>query len=259
MRVPILPFLLCVGLAALAGCRAHGDPRVAIPTQTVPAPGSATRTVIVLPGRSDRLRDLQRTGVAEAIQRAWPDAEVVLTGLALDYYRAGNAERRLHEEIVAPARQRGTREVWLAGASLGGMGAILYDRTHPGVVTGLVLLAPYLGETRLHDEIRAAGGLRAWQPGPDTGVTPETWQRELWRRVRDWQADPQAAPAVWLSYGRDDYLRPAMPLLEAALPPNRVIVVDGGHTWRVWTPALEDVLSRIDADRGGPPRAGDSP
>lgn len=249
MRVPILAFLLCASLAALAGCRAHGDPRVAVPTYTVPAPATATRTVIVLPGRGDRLQDLQRAGVAQAIQRAWPDAQVVLTGLALDYYRAGNAEQRLHDEIVAPARQRGTPEVWLAGASLGGMGAILYDRAHPGAVTGLVLLAPYLGETRLHDEIRDAGGVRAWAPGPE----PANWQRELWRRIRDWGAEPQAAPAVWLTYGRDDTLRPAMPLLEAALPPRRVVVVDGGHAWRVWTPALEDVLRRIDAERGAPP------
>ena len=34
-----------------------------------------------------------------------------------------------------------------------------------------------------------------------------------------------------------------------ALPPDHVLVRDGGHQWRVWTPAMEAVLRRIDDAR----------
>ena len=60
-------------------------------------------------------------------------------------------------------------------------------------------------------------------------------------------ADPPAAGRVWLAYGRDDRLRPAIDLFAPALPPEHVLVPEGGHRWQVWTPAIEALLRRIDA------------
>lgn len=226
--------------ALLAACRAHGDPDVAIPTAHIAAPQPATRLIVVLPGRADDLGDLRESGVAEAVQRAWPDADVVLAELTLDYFLADRAIPRLHREIVEPARGR-YDAVWLVGASLGGMGALLYDLEHPGVVDGLVLLAPYLGERALHDEIRAAGGLAAWRAGARRAVGADTWQRELWRHVQSLPRQPET-PRVWLAYGDDDRFGDVMALLAQALPSTHVRVYDGFHDWDVWSMATHDVL-----------------
>jgi pimeloyl-ACP methyl ester carboxylesterase len=226
--------------ALLGGCRAHGDPDIAIAIAHVAAPQPATRLVVVLPGRADDLEDLQGSGIASAVQRAWPDADVVLAELTLDYYLAGSAIPRLHREIVAPVRKR-YEAVWIVGASLGGMGALLYDREHPGIVDGLVLLVPYLGERALHDEIRAAGGPAAWRAGAPRSVDAGSWQRELWRHVQSLPTQPDA-PRVWLAYGDGDRLRDAMPLLEQALPHTHVRIYDGSHDWTVWTAAAHDAL-----------------
>lgn len=231
---------LAVLVALLAGCRAHGDPDVAIPTVHIPAPQTATRLVVVLPGRADDLDDLRDSGIAGAVQRAWPDADVVLAELTLDYFLAERAIPRLHREIIAPARGR-YEAVWIVGASLGGMGALLYDREHPGVADGLVLLAPYLGEPALHAEIRAAGGLAAWRAGAPRPVDAGSWQRELWRHVQSLPTQPDA-PRVWLAYGDEDRLRDPMPLLAQALPAAHVRIYDGGHDWTVWTAAAHDAL-----------------
>lgn len=238
-------WLTLAAVVALAGCRAHGDPARAIPTATFPAAQPATRLVVVLPGRADDLAALAGSGMVPAIRQAWPDADVVLAELTLDYYMAGHAIPRLHEEIVQPARGRGYREIWLAGASLGGMGSLLYDRMHPGSVDGLVLLAPYLGDRAILGEIRAAGGVARWEPGPGEPVDAATWQRELWRHVRHLSDTPAQARRVWLAYGDSDRLRKAMPLLAEALPPSQVHVRDGGHTWRVWTPAAREILEAV--------------
>src|SRR3954469_23310787 len=131
--------LLWAGM--LFGCFPRGDPSQPIPTASIAAPQPAKRLVVVLPGRGDDLQDLRKSGVAQAVQSAWPDADVVLTGLALGYYVEGQAEQRLHSEVVVPARRRGYAQVWLVGASLGGMGALLYDRAHAGEVSGMLLLA----------------------------------------------------------------------------------------------------------------------
>lgn len=239
---------LLLTLGMLLGCFPKGDPSKPIPFTLVPAQQDPQRLVVVLPGRGDDVAGLRRSGVAEAIQAAWPDADVVLSGLALGYYLEGRAPQRLHDEIVAPAHRRGYREFWLVGASLGGMGSLMYDRAYPGEADGIVLLAPYLGEQPLLDEIAAAGGVSAWEPGPvPDAVTADNFQRELWRHLRTWSRDPSRAGNVWLAYGDGDRLRTAMPLLAPLLPASHVLVRPGGHAWTVWTPATGEILRRAQA------------
>jgi len=249
MRLSFSGLMLMLGM--LFGCYPKGDPGKPIPTSFLPAPQPARRLVVVLPGRGDGLEGLQRTGIAQAIQAQWPDADVELSGLAIGYYLQGNAIRRLHDEIVMPARKRGYREIWLLGASLGGLGALMYDGQWPGTVDGLVLLAPYLGEKPLLEEIAAAGGIAKWNPGPPPPViNGDNFQHELWRHLQGWSRDPSAARNVWLAYGDQDYLRDTMPSLLPLLSPKHVLVREGRHAWSVWTPAARDILARIDAERG---------
>jgi hypothetical protein len=233
--------LLWAGM--LFGCFPRGDPSQPIPTESIAAPQPARRLVVVLPGRGDDLQGLRRSGIAQAVQSAWPDADIVLTGLALGYYLEGVAQQRLHDDVIEPARRRGYAQVWLVGASLGGMGAIMYDRAYPGLVTGMVLLAPYLGEDEMVARIAAAGGVRRWQAPPKpAAVTSANFQQELWRHVQGWSRDPVAARKVWLAYGRKDGFAGANALLGAALPAGQVLVRDGGHDWDVWTPAARQAL-----------------
>ncbi|MEO6263804.1 MAG: alpha/beta hydrolase-fold protein [Luteimonas sp.] len=249
MRPPSWSGLLLM-LGILFGCYPKGDPDKPIPTVLLPAPQPAQRLVVVLPGRSDDLAGLQRTGIAQAIQAQWPDADVTLAGVAIGYYLQGGATQRLHDEIVAPARAHGYREVWLLGASLGGLGALMYDGQWPDTIDGIVLLAPYLGEAPLLHDIAAAGGIARWNPGPlPARVDGDNFQHELWRHLQGWSRDPKRARNVWLAYGDRDHLRTTMPSLTPLLPPTHVFVRGGGHAWTVWTPATREILAAIDAER----------
>jgi enterochelin esterase-like enzyme len=133
---------------------------------------------------------------------------------------------------------------------------------YPQDVDGLVLLAPYLGEPPLISEIAAHGGVDAWRaPQPSTHPNREDWQRDVWRRVQVWSHDPRRTRNVWLAYGDHDRLRIAQPLLSPLLPPGHVRSWPGGHSWRVWTPALRDILAAqpgASAARtsAGPPHSG---
>lgn len=241
--------LLSVGI--LSGCIQFGDPSRPIPTFLADAPAQARRLVVVLPGRADDVAALRTSGIVQAVQAAWPDADVVLTGLALGYYLQGQADQRLHDEVIEPARRRGYAQVWLVGASLGGMGAVLYDRAYPGDVDGIVLLAPYLGDRQIQSEVAAAGGVSRWQPPPPANVlTAQNFQQELWRHLQSWSRQPAAARNVWLVYGRDDPFRESMPLLAPVVPSGHVLLRDGGHEWDVWAPAAREVLARIGEQAG---------
>jgi len=248
MRVRWLSVVIFGLCGLLAACTTvHGDARQPIPMHLVPAPSPAHRLMVVLPGRGDDLRALERSGVAAAIQQAWPDTDVLLAEANLAYYQEGRVTRRLHDEVVMPALARHRySQVWMAGASLGGMGTLLYDQDWPGTLDGLVLLAPYLGEPATTDAIRASGGLARWNPAP-APANATTWaarQRELWRHLQGWLRDPAQSRRVWLAVGTQDRLRPSIELLMPALPADHVVVPPGGHAWSTWTPATGLLLRR---------------
>jgi hypothetical protein len=253
MRRFLSSLLLLLGI--LVGCYPKGDAGKPVPTILVPAPRAAHRLVVVLPGRSDDLSALRRFEIAQAIQSRWPDADVLLTGLAIGYYLNGNAIDRLHREIMVPARARGYSQVWLLGASLGGLGALMYDAQWPGTVDGLILMSPYLGEKPLLNEIAAAGGIARWNPGPaPASIDGNNFQHELWRHLQTWSKDPSRARNVWLAYGDQDYLRDTMPSLTPLLSPSHVLVRHGRHAWSVWAPATVEILDAIGSarDQGTP-------
>ena len=234
-------------LAALgpAACAPIGDSSVSIPTETIRAPQpSAPRTlVIVLPGRHDEGRGENERGMARAIQEAWPSADVLLASATFAYYRDGRLVQRLHEDIVAPAQRDGYRRIWLAGASMGGMGAMLYARAHPDTLAGVVLFAPFLGDKALLEEIRSAGGVQRWQPGPlPPQVDSTNYQRQVWKFIRE---QPALAGRVWLACGSDDYLLSGARLLATTLPDGRFVEMPGGHDWRTWSRIGKTVFSQI--------------
>lgn len=245
--------LFLLAASAVLACMPRGRPDRPIPTALLPSEQRSERLVVVLPGRRDRLESMRRSGVGEAIQRAWPGTDVLFAELSMPYYLNRTATRRLHEEVLMPARRRAYTEIWLVGASLGGMGAILYDRDYPGQVDGMVLLAPYLGERPIHDEIRAAGGLAGWDPGAHRQSGPDAWQRELWQHLKTWSREPGRTRSAWLAYGDGDYLRDSMPLLEPVLPAAQVLVVPGKHAWSTWAPLTGDVFTNIAKRRPAAP------
>lgn len=242
--------LVGVLLACLfaGGCVTMGDSSRPIPQARHPAPvqgDGAAPLVVVLPGRYDDLASLTDSGVVEAIQSQWPRADVLLAAAAMDYYIDGVVADRLHREIVAPARERGVQQLWVVGASLGGMGALLYERAHPGELDGIVLLAPYLGDRAIIGQIMAAGGPCQWQPGPPQTINGSNFETELWRSLRGLADDADRAGRIWLAYGDEDRLRYAIPAIAPLLDPDQVIEVSGGHEWGVWTPAARMLFGQI--------------
>jgi pimeloyl-ACP methyl ester carboxylesterase len=258
LRRTLLFGLLSI-VALLTACPMTGDASAPIATQLLPSAAAQKSRVlvVVLPGRGDDVDALRKNGIGESIQSAWPQADVLLAGVTMPYYFQGRMPQRLHDEVIVPARKRGYREVWLAGASMGGMGALLYDRRYPTDIDGMVLMAPYLGEQDVIDEITSAGGLAKWQPGkaqdPAPADAPEfkswrTAEREVWRYLKGWNGERAGrGRRVWIVYGEEDRLNAVMPLLAPLLPDHHILLRPGGHAWVVWTPAANEIFKQIHA------------
>lgn len=237
----------------LTSCLPGGTTQTKIPFVQIEASRSSSNKVLVviLPGRGDDVANLKASGIAESIQAEMPEADVVLAGITFAYYMEGRMPQRLREEIMLPARERGYQEIWLVGASMGGMGALMYDREYPGDAKGLVLLAPYLGSKKVLEQINQSGGLQNWEAGPVPAmVDRNNFDRELWRYLKTWQAQGNSrSKDVWLAYGDKDKLKAATPPLQKLLPPDHVFVRPGGHAWVVWTPVTKEVFAAIDKER----------
>jgi pimeloyl-ACP methyl ester carboxylesterase len=259
MRLRPSALLHLLAALLLAACSTGGDVTRPIPTRFIPAAQPAHRLVVMLPGRGDDADSLARRGTAQIIHSQWPDADVVLAGLTMPFYRQGRAVQRLHDEILAPARARHYDQVWLAGISLGGLGALMYDRAYPGQIDGMLLISPYLGDRPLYREIQAAGGLDRWRPGPEQAFTPETYQRELWRYIQRWSDRSGRTRAVWLAYGDKERFRDRIDLLAAQLPAGHVFRLPGHHNWTLWQLALRTLLAHAGAAQSQWPRTSSDP
>jgi hypothetical protein len=162
----------------------------------------------------------------------------------IGYYIGRSLVPRLKVDIIDPAREAGYEEIWLVGASMGGLGALLYNKFHPADVDGLFLISPFLGDREVTDAIIAAGGLETWEPGPFD--TEEDWQIMLWDWLKTRSRAGWAGAPLYLGYGTQDSFVEAQNLLGANLPPERVFTSEGGHTPEVMHQVWLDFL-----DAGG--------
>ena len=132
-------------------------------------------------------------------------------------------------DIIVPARRQGYRQVWLAGFSMGGMGGLFHLEYFPQDLDGVLLTSPFLGWGDLVAEVKAAGGVRAWQAVG--GDEDEEWERLLWSWIKSYGEAPQAYPPVFLGYGENDILTGGGPaLLASVLPDGRAFSQPGNHT-----------------------------
>ncbi len=198
--------------------------------------------VVLLPGRWSRVEEFEREGFFEIARKRWPDARLVAPDLHLGYYQDRIMARRLHEDVVIPARHSGVKTLRIVGISMGGLGALIYDLEYPKQVDELILLSPFLGEEVVLREIESAGGLKYWRPGP---LAEEDFSRKLWLQLRtNWQQHGNR-PLTHLGCGREDRLASSNSLFAREfLESGEQEWITGDHDWPTWRPLFESLLRK---------------
>jgi pimeloyl-ACP methyl ester carboxylesterase len=234
--------LLGLALAGGAGCSYLRRAREPMDSErfVTRGPAAARGAIVLLPGFGDRPAAFEKHGFVAALRRHAPQYDVIAADAHFGYYRAHSLVERLERDVIGPLRAQGYRELWLAGTSMGGFGAVAYARKHPARIAGLLLFAPYMGSSEVTAEVVRAGGLckyRAPEPYVDDA---QGFTRANFGFLRKLACEPSPV-AVWLAVGQSDRLFPANEVLGRALAPQRFLTLQGGHGWKVWTPALERV------------------
>ena len=222
-------------IAALTGCARLREAPVPIVVRSIPATCATPvdTLVVLLPGAFDKPEDFIAEGFVDALKARGIAADVALVDATIPYYREQLIVPRLNADVIAPARARGIRHVWLAGISLGGLGSLIYANEGKATVDGLMLMAPYLGERPTVAEVAASGGLASW--APPGRIPDEDLDRRIWQVAKKLTVgrDP-TSPQLFLGFGVDDRFVTAHRLLAAAMPADRVFTAPGGHDWPAW-------------------------
>lgn len=232
----LLPALL------LPGCVFWGGHKP-LETLTYRSQHSSNENLIVfLRGRGGSHKDFARDSFVDNVRQRGLAYDMVAPNAHFAYYYSKTLIPRLKEDVMDPAKAQGYRRIWLVGASMGGLGALLYTLSHPEDVAGVYLISPFLGYSDITDEIAEAGGVRFWSPGKYDAT--EDWQRMLWDRLKTYGEQPANWPPIYLGYGLDDDFVEAHKLLGNILPKDRIFKTQGGHTpdvmKRVWLLFLDD-------------------
>jgi pimeloyl-ACP methyl ester carboxylesterase len=214
-----------------------------------PAPqvARARCLVVFLPGMGDGADEFQKNGFVDELRRRRLSVDVVAANATIGYYSRGIFADRLSADVIQPRRARGYEQTWLIGPSMGGFGTLFYSRLHAGEVTGVLALAPFLGDADLIDEVHRAGGLARWVGPPRVDeLNPDNYQREMMRWLQAVTKGREPAPILNVGFGSTDKLARADELLAAALPADHVYRTEGGHHWGPWRSLFAQFLDRGD-------------
>jgi pimeloyl-ACP methyl ester carboxylesterase len=202
---------------------------------------------VFLPGMGDRAETFAERGFVDAVRQRKLSVDIRAADATFGYYRKATFLDRLATDVIAPAKSRGYREIWLVGPSMGGFGSLFYARPNTAEITGVLAIAPFLGDRGVISEIVKAGGLKQWQaPAPVPAIDQDNYQRELWRWLQAATQGREQAPLLFMGYGKADSLATADALLAAELPASRVFLEEGEHKWTVWRPIFERFLDSPD-------------
>ena len=233
-----ISIVLALFLASCTGTPTTENPIPSISSIVPDSPGKML--VVMLPGRGDRADNFVKAGFVEIGNRQHFD--VIAVDAHFGYYNEPNLITRLHDDVIVPAIERGYESIWMLGVSMGGFGSLLYAAKHPGVISGVILLAPFLGGYALVDEIENAGGIRAWN-GDAKGF--DQYEVDLWRWLKSEVTSLDGTPVV-LGFGSSDRLAEDYGPLVQELDSANVFESDGGHNWKTWGPLWNRIAAEVE-------------
>ncbi|MDM0032225.1 alpha/beta hydrolase [Variovorax sp. J22P271] len=194
------------------------------------------------------VRELETHGFVEAVRSLRLNVDLVRADAHSAYYIDHTVVERLRTDVIAPAQAKGYTSIWLAGISLGGLGAVLYADAHPADVAGLFLISPYFGNAGAAEAIARGGGLKRWRAPsePPFGMALET---QAWRSLGDLSRRGRAQFPIYVGYGLQDWNAPVVQVLAEALPASDVFTLTGRHDWKPWLELWKRMLAASSLQR----------
>jgi len=196
--------------------------------------------LIMLPGRFEKMDSFIDHGFIKNLKDSRIGFDVITVDAHLGYYYQENLATRLYEDIILSAKQQGYENIWIFGISLGGLGALWYGKDKCDTINGIIVIAPFVGDKNVIDEIKSAGGPSKWFPKEP--LAKGDYQRGLWIWLKKYSIDAENLPKLIIGYGLEDEFAYGDDLLAQILPNNQVFTGPGNHDWDTWTRLFNKII-----------------
>ena len=212
--------------------------------------GQTDELIIFLPGRGDDMGAFEHSGFIDTLhQSSRKAADSIVVDAHLGYYLDDSLPERIHQDVLLPFRQRGYKRFIIVGISLGGYGALWINHKYSNLISGMVLIAPYLGEKSLIEQIEAEGGVHSWrqQLDHDPGRDEKVW---VW--IDDMGgSDSMDNQSLILAIGLEDSYLGATELLADSYSSSQLFKHSGGHNWKTWRPLWSEITKSCSWEKLG--------
>ena len=197
------------------------------------------KLIIFIPGIYDSVDKFKREYFFSDAREAGIKADMVAININAGHLAERVMIPRIRKDVFRLIRNDGYKNIWIVGVSIGGLSSLVYLQHHEKDLCGVVVLAPYLADDRLIEEVRKFGGIKKWLPAAEEIKDSIDEQiNSLW----SWLIIKNNFSNIYLGYGKQDRLIIGSHLLETFLEPSHVVSMDGEHDWdtgrKLWNEQL---------------------
>ena len=220
-------------------------------TKYIAGTGSTKTLLVMLPGIRGNDKSFAKNDFITILESNDIDVDVLAIDAHFAYYKNKSLIDRLQQDVIKLAKQQGYENIWLLGISLGGLGSMLYTNQRPEDISGVILIAPYLGDKELLDEIKSYANLQEWLEyvkqinRENYKETISEKQRKiaqhLWLPLLQRKCYPQKP--IYLLYGEKDKLKYSNDILATCLRKDRIVRMQGKHNWSTWKELWHKLLT----------------
>lgn len=203
--------------------------------------GNKTENLIIfIPGLYDSQNKFKNELFFKTARDEAVDADLVAVNINVVHLADKMVGERIKKDVLNYVKNDGYKNIWVVGVSIGGLSSLVYLKNHGENICGVVVLAPYLGDDVLAEEMKQVGGLKNWVP--DMGKLKDSIDVEvdtLWL----WLAKKNNFSNIYLGYGKQDDITIGSLTLESLLDKKNVVAIDGEHDWetgrKIWETQLK--------------------
>lgn len=239
-------FIIYVFTLFIASCSFNLDVNKPINLLWDKLEGKSDSLIILLPGIYDTAETFKDEQFFKIARNAGIKADMVAANIHLWHLVQEMMIERIEKDIFQQVKNKGYKNIWFVGISLGGLNSLLVYQKHTKDVCGVVVVSPYIADKGLTKELKQAGGIKKWQPNViENKKTIEKRLQLLWVWLQQ-QDLKNNLNQVFLGYGKQDRYLKAIKLFENILNKKNVVKVEGEHDWdtgqKIWQKQLTSRL-----------------
>lgn len=226
--------ILSLCLVILNACTVERNPNEPIDF-TVFNRGVGKQLVLLLPGHGDSPEVFNEKGFIDMLKQCNPGLGIISADAHLGYYIAETVTRRLYQDILKNAADRGIESIWIAGNSLGGLGSLMMLMEYNDLISGAIVLGPFLGEERDIRSLLESPDIKSWKSDSSNKY------QQFWRRLIDAKKKERLSDIKMGTGASDRYIKSQQKLAEL-IGMNNAVIVPGKHNWKTWKMLWQNML-----------------